>query len=137
MSYKIFPILAVMILFISCDRPECVNTNPVFDQYLPNSTEYKMELINQLEIIDKSKLTYWLQKYEEVNGQEYLYFHIQGDDLCSILVLTMDTWDRLERVQQKKGVTFRGAEFTDLKFDIKQDSTGLEFVYESYDRIID
>lgn len=137
MSHKYFPIFVVLILVSSCDRPECVNTNPVFDQYLPDSEEYKTELVNQLEIVDKSELTYWLQKYEETNGQEYLYFHIQGDGLCSILVLTMDKWDRLEPVQQKKGVSYRGAEFTDLKFNIQQDSNGTKFNYQSYDRIID
>jgi hypothetical protein len=124
-------------MFISCDRPDCKNTNPLFDNYSPNSREYKTELIKQLKNIDKLKLSYWFKEYVESNGQELLLFNIQGDGLCAIIVLTVQQWDKLEELRQKKGVSFRGAEFKNLKFDIQQDSTNVNFILRYFDRIID
>ncbi|WP_289056185.1 hypothetical protein [Carboxylicivirga marina] len=137
---KTINIIALCILIvgiISCDRPQCTNENPIFEKNQPNSKIYKDELVKQLKTIDQSKLTYWLQKYEEKNGQEYLYFHIQGDGLCAKIVLTMNQWNKLENVRAMKGVSYRGAEFTNLNFDIRQDTIATDFIYKSFDSIID
>jgi hypothetical protein len=131
-------VLIISILgFASCDGPDCNNTNPIFEINIPESKVYKDELIKQLESIDQSKLSYRLQKYDEKDGKESLYFHIQGDGLCAILELTMTHWEKLESVREKKGVSYRGAEFTNLKFEIKEDSLSTEFIYKTFDRIID
>ena len=124
-------------LFFACDRPVCKNTNPLFDEYSPESKEYKAELIKQLKILDKSKLTYWFKEYIESNGQESLLFHIQGDGLCAIIEINVEQWGKLEKLKQKKGVSFRGAEFRNLKFDIIQDSANIKFIFRDFDRIID
>ena len=139
MKYKlVYPILVLLLIcLISCDRPECKNENPIFEANEPNSKIYKDELVNQLNRIDKSKLTYWLQKYDEQNGNETLYFNIQGDGLCAILHLTINNWNKLEHIREKKGVGRRGAEFINLKFQINQDSLSTDFVYMTYDRLID
>jgi len=129
--------IALAILFIGCDRPVCKNTNPLFDKFLPESQEYKAELAKQLEIVDKSKLSYWFNQYVESNGQEQLFFNIQGDGLCAIIVLSVEDWGKLVELRQKRGVSYRGAKFTNLKFDIKQDSAKTEFIYRGFDKIID
>jgi hypothetical protein len=130
--------LILLLGFVSCDRPECNNENPIFENNIPDSKIYKDELINQLNKIDQSKLTYWLQKYDDQNGKESLYFHIQGDGLCAILNLTIyNDWNKLENVRERKGIGRRGAEFTNLKFEIIKDSLSTEFVYKTFDRIID
>ena len=36
------------VCLMSCDRPVCKYTNPIFDDYQPNSKEYKQELIKQI-----------------------------------------------------------------------------------------
>jgi len=131
------PSFFLAILLFSCDRPVCKNTNPVFDKYSPDSEEYKSELVKKLGIVDKTKLTYWFSEYVESHGKELLYFRIQGDGLCAKIVLNVEQWNKLEELRQKKGVTFRGAEFTNLKFDIVQDSLKTEFNYKDFDRIID
>ena len=82
-------------------------------------------------------MTYWFQKYEENYGQEYLYFHIQGNNLCAKIVLQVNQWKGLENLREKKGVGYRGAEFTNLEFDILQDSLKTEFIYKSFSRLID
>lgn len=127
----------LLLLFCACDRPVCKNTNPLFDQYSPESQEYKAEMVKQLAIADKAELSYWFNQYAESNGQEQLYFNVQGDGLCAMLVLTVEEWGKLEEVRQKKGMSFQGAEFKNLQFDIKQDSAKTEFVYRDFDKIID
>ncbi|QRM89772.1 hypothetical protein FG167_11215 [Lacinutrix sp. WUR7] len=139
MKHKITYLLLLisLIFLISCDRHECINENPIFETNEPNSKKYKDELVNQLNKIDQSKLTYWLQKYDDQNGKESLYFNIQGDGLCATLHLTVNDWNKLENVRKRKGVGRRGAEFTNLKFKIKQDSMSTTFSYITYDRLID
>ena len=123
--------------FISCDRTDCKNTNPTFENNLPDSKVYKDELVKQLNNSNQSKLTYWLQKYDEQNGKESLFFYIQGDRLCAILHLTISNWNKLENVRERKGIGTQGAEFTNLKFKIIKNSVSTEFVYQTFDRIID
>lgn len=139
MKYKLVYIFLVLVsaCLISCDRPKCNNKNIIFETYEPSSKKYKDELVNQLNRIDRSKLTYWLQKYDEYDGKESLYFNIQGDGLCAILHLTVKNWNKLEDVREKKGVGRRGAEFTNLKFQINQDSVSTDFMYITYDNLID
>ena len=128
----------LLIFLASCNGPECKNYNPVFDKFSPSSKEYKNELVNQLKDIDHKELSYWLKEYEEVNGQEYLKFHIQSDNLCAIIILTMQHWDdKLKYVKAAKGQSYQGAEFTDLKFDILQDSLKTEFIFKNFEKIID
>ena len=129
--------IIICLSLISCDRPSCDNNNLIFENYSPNSRIYKDELVEQLSEVDNKKLTYWLQKYEEQNGVESLYFHIQGDNLCAILHLNIDDWGKLENIRKRKGVGRRGAEFTNLKFEIIKDSVSTKFIYKTYDRLID
>ena len=139
MKFKLvytFLIVSAMSL-LSCDRPQCTNKNIIFKTNTPNSKKYKDELVTQLNKVRDSKLTYWPQKYDEQNGKETLYFNIQGVGLCAILHLTINHWNTLENVRETKAVGRRGTEFTNLKFKIKQDSISTEFVFVSYDRLID
>ncbi|MEO9871360.1 hypothetical protein [Ekhidna sp.] len=134
--FVLFSIIVSTVL-TSCERPECNNENLIFSNYSPESDVYKAELASQLQQVDQSKLTYWLQKYEAQDEKESLYFYVQGDDLCAILTLTMNHWDRLENLREKKGVTYRGAEFTNLTFHMEKDSLSTEFIYKTHDSIID
>jgi hypothetical protein len=134
-QFSVFAVLAFF--FVECGRPSCNNTNPLFDKYSPESAEYKEELVRQLEITDQSKLTYWFNQYVESNGQEQVFFNVQGDELCAVMVLDVEEWGKLEKVRQKKGISYRGAKFTHLKYDIKTDSSGTRFVYMYYSQIID
>ena len=122
---------------VSCDRPNCNNQNAVFETNLPESKTYKDELVKQLANVDQSKLSYWFQKYEQQNGSEFLHFYVQGDDLCATLVLTMKNWHKLEHVRDKKGNSYHGAQFTNLKFYIQQDSLSTTFVYQTFEKVID
>ena len=125
------------LVVISCDRLNCTNNNPIFEKNSPDSKLYKDELVKRLNNIDKTELTCWLQKYDQQDGKESLYFHIQGDGLCAILHLNVNDWSKLEVVRERKGIGRRGAEFTNLKFKIIKDSILTKFIYKTFDRIID
>jgi len=69
--------LVMVISFIgsvACHRPDCMNTNPIFENNTPDSKVYKDELAKQFDSIDQTKLTYWLQDFEEKDGIESLIF---------------------------------------------------------------
>ena len=122
---------------ISCDRPHCKTENIIFTAHPPESKVYKDELVRQLKTVDPSQLSYWLQKYEIHDEKEALSFYIQGGGLCAVLYLTMNRWEKLELLRAKKGISYRGAEFTNLKFEIVTDSLSTEFIYKTFDRTVD
>ena len=135
--WQILPLIFFFVCFISCDRTPCKNTNPVFDDYQPVSTEYKLELMKQLSIVDKSKLRYWLKDYTEYENEVQLHFYVQSEELCAVLVLNVEQWNKLERLRETKGKGRFNAEFTNLQFDIVQDSLNPKFVYRDFSSIID
>ena len=136
--FKTLTAFCLLIFVVSCDRPQCKNTNPVFDKFSPNEKEYKDELVRQLKSVDNSKLSYWLDKYQEDDGLQYLHVFIQGDGLCAKGIVTIKKWDdKLEGIHKAKGMGYSGAELTNLKFDIYQDSSKTELIYQNLDGIVD
>jgi hypothetical protein len=135
---KTITIFCVWAVITSCDKPECENSNPVFDKYFPETREYKNELINRLKRVDRSKLSYVLDKYEEEDSSQYLHVFIRGDGLCAKGVILVNNWDdKLEGIRKAKGIGYSGAELVNLRFDIHQDSARTEFIYQSIDAVID
>ena len=134
---QILLLVFFFVSFISCDRPVCKNTNPIFDDYQPVSKEYKMELIKQLSVVDKSELRYWLKEYTEYENEVQLHFYIQSKELCAVLVLNVEQWNKLEQLRETKGKGHFNAEFTNLQFDIVQDSLNPKFIYRDFSKIID
>lgn len=126
-----------LLLISACDRPSCTNTNPIFDQYKPSSNEYKTELVRQLKTVDQTKLRYWFKEFVETGDQELLIFYIQGNELCAQLAMQVEDWRKLKELREKKGESFVGAEFKNLKYDIKIDSTTIAFIFRDFDDIID
>ena len=134
---QILPLVFFFVCLISCDRPTCKNTNAIFDDYQPVSAEYKLELMKQLSIVDRSKLRYWLKEYTEYENEAQLHFYIQSKELCAVLVLNVEQWNKLEQLRETKGKGRFNAEFTNLQFDIVQDFLNPKFVYRDFSKIID
>ena len=79
-----------------------------------------------------------LDKYQEDDGLQYLHVFIQGDGLCAKGIVTIKKWDdKLEGIHKAKGMGYSGAELTNLKFDIYQDSSKTELIYQNLDGIVD
>ena len=135
--YFPYALFCLLILITACDRPECSNSNPIFEKFDPSTEPYKDELAKQLAIVDQSKLRYWLAEYHEKDGQEYLYCFVQGDGLCAKIMLTVKQWNKIEGIRRTKGKSYQGAGLKNLKFYILRDSGKTKFVYKDLDRIID
>ncbi|MBR2647265.1 MAG: hypothetical protein IKD55_00350 [Sediminibacterium sp.] len=134
----ILTIFGFLILTVSCEQPKCKNTNLIFDKYSPYTKQYKDELVKQLINIDKSKLTYWMDEYQEIDNSQNICANIQGDGLCAKIVLVVRGSDKgIQGILNAKGKGYRGAELKDLKFDIKQDNLSTEFVFKEISRVID
>lgn len=79
-----------------------------------------------------------MDNYQEDNDSQYIYAHIQGDGLCAKIVLVVNDLNKgVEGILKTKGVGYCGAELEDLKFNIKQDSTSTEFVFQEISGIAD
>lgn len=137
-SFKAVLLVGLVLLMVSCNQTECKNTNPIFNQYQPNSNEYNKELAKQLQLTDNSKLTYKLQRYENQNGKEYLYISIQGDSLCATTAIRVNHWDdKLIGIKETQGKGYSGAVLKNLKIESIQEGATAEFVYKSVVAIVD
>ncbi|NNT71809.1 hypothetical protein HKT18_06220 [Flavobacterium sp. IMCC34852] len=123
---------------ISCSKEDCKNTNPIFDESLPENNDYKKELAIQLRLANSEKLTYFLEGYQEKNGQRYLYVAIKGDSLCAKGILSiLKEEPKLKGIIENKGKGYIGAELKNLSFKIHQDSSNINFIFKDLDNIID
>jgi hypothetical protein len=126
----IFLLTIGLLLLTFCDRPTCMNENQVFDKFSPKDEVYKRELSKQLKTINKSNLRYWSYDYVEENGSRFLFANVQNEEICAIIVLTIDKSEKgIEHLIEKKNKSYRGAELEDLKFDIKEENGKVEFVF--------
>ena len=128
----------VLMSIASCDRPVCENTNAVFNKYSPDSKEYKDELVKLLAKIDKSKLTYWVDTYQEDKTSKYIHAHIQGDGLCAKIILSVNNSQKgIDNILKNKGMGYSGAKLENLKFNIKKNGSSNEFVFQEVSGILD
>ncbi len=138
---KLLPALlfsGALLAATSCTSNACRNTNPVFDSYSPSTKQYKEELAKQLESIDKSKLTYRLESYQENSDGRYLVVKLQGDGLCARIPLAVTaSQNGIERILANKGAGYRDAELKNLRFDIQQNGTNTQFIFAGVDGVID
>jgi hypothetical protein len=133
-----FNVLCVIVFMLACDKPDCKNTNPVFEQNRPETKAYKDELVKQLRQVDKSRLSFWFDGYQADGGARYLNVLIRGDGLCAKGILIVKEWDdKLEGIQKSKGVGYMGAELKNLQIDVYQDSAKTELIYQGVDTIVD
>ena len=139
-NYSILTLCVLCLTFfmVSCNHPNGKNTNPIFNQYTPETKTYKDELVKQLHQTDTSQLTYSMEAYKEVNNLPYLYVHIQGDSLNAEMVLQIkDSKKGIEEILSNKGKGYSGAVLEHLRFDIQQDSTATTFVFKEISGIVD
>ncbi len=129
---NLFLLLLIFVSLNSCDRPQCKNTNPIFDQYNPATKEYKAELAKQIKIAGLQNLRYWFDKSLKENEKELYELYLQGESLCAKIIVE----NKSNRKHLGNG-GYSGAELKGVKINIAQDSTGTNFILENIDKIID
>jgi hypothetical protein len=132
------PVLLSFISFLSssCDKSACENTNPKFDKFSIGSKEYKSELAKQIRRIGSENLSYWFDKYLKKDGQEFIIVDIQGRELCAKGEIQVYEWAKISGMR-RASTGFHGAELKGLQIEIKENSTGTNFIYINVDRVID
>lgn len=123
--------------FWACDRPECQNTNPVFNSFSSDKQEYKKELVHQLSELPANSLRFWLKDFKLNSAKEILVFYVQGEGLCAEMELEVKDWTGMENLREQQGESYRGAEFKNLQYLIHQDDQGISFILSSFTDIID
>lgn len=133
-NYTLSVLIAIAAL--SCDRPTCSNTNPVFDKLTPDSEEYKAELAKHLQ--KDANVTYWIERYEEKDGQPYLHVFVQGDSLCAKGIVQINRSDETAAgVIKAKAGGYHGAELSNPELEIHRDASTTTFSFARQGRIID
>jgi hypothetical protein len=137
---KIAIITVGLLLLCACNRPECQNTNPVFEQNKIDSKAYLEELVKEIGKRDPKDLRYWMDVWEVRDHQKYMIVHVQGDGLCAKAFLTIPP-DEAKDTDLAKDRQFaggwRGAEIVDLEFDVVQEGAGPVLLFRGYDHMID
>lgn len=87
MKCSIVIVCLLFALLASCDRPECTNTNPVFDKYSLWSKEYRNELAKQITRAGPSGLSYWIGYYNREEKNTYATIYVQGKGICALMPL--------------------------------------------------
>ena len=124
----------------SCDRPECKNTNPVFDKYTPDQKIYKQELARLLNKVNRDELGYWIDKHAEKDGKILMSIFIQGDGICArgiVDITNVPDGDKLKTYQMSTGGGYRGAGLNGFKYRIDTTNDACTLIYEHVDKIVD
>jgi len=133
-----FTFFCLALTFISCDPPECHNTNPIFDTNPTESKVYQDELVKHLKAAGNSELIYTFESYVEKDRDTLLYVHVQNDSLCAwAAVKVVNSNGKIENLLKNKGKGYNGAILKNLQLQIVQDSLKTEVIYKDVDAIID
>jgi hypothetical protein len=127
--------LVLALITVSCNRPECQNTNPIFDKYPPFANEYKAELVRQMRSIGQDKLKYWFDRLERRENKDYMIVYVQGDKLCAKGYVRVLDWNDIENLRDHGG--YSGAGLRGLRLNISETNGQTELVYAGVDKIID
>lgn len=129
-------VLVLCLTLVGCNY-NVVNKEPIFNNYKPESKEYKNKLA---EIIrsNPDDLTYIFERYIHKNGADYLEIRINGEDTsATALVLVKERRKGVDGIIEKKGIAYGGAELYGLKLDVVDNPSGAIFLYKELDFIID
>jgi hypothetical protein len=131
-------LLTLISLLLSCGKPACENKNTVFDQFTPETTEYKNELLKQLSLQKDKDLSYWFDRYQVKDNKEYILVDISGKDLCAKGFLLVTNWsDTMQELRNTKGEGYHGAKLDGLRIGIKIDEAQTELLLTEVGKIVD
>ena len=108
-----------------------------FAKYSPLSAEYKHELVRQLNIRRGDELNYWFNRHFQLNGKDYLDVTIKGEGLQVSSAIEIRDWSKLKALKESNGHSYRGAELDNLKFDIVQNGSNVNFVFKDLNAVIE
>ena len=130
-------LILIVVLFMSCDRPECGSTNPIFNEHKPIDQPYQNELAKIIDSAGKDAFDYWIAGYHKNDVAEYLMVHTQNNDVCAIAMLVNPGLEELEHIAFVGGGGYRGAKLSGLNYEIERHGDSVMFVCTAVGKIID
>lgn len=128
--------IIISLLFTACQNRKCNNNNPLFDKYTSQSEQYKNELAEVITTYDDLK--YYLDSYDEINGNNYLNVSVQSNKVCAKAAIWIRNKDsKLDGIIKNKGNGYSGAELKSLQIGIAPHTKKIQFVYNGLDKVID
>lgn len=134
---RLFVFISIAILLASCDKPQCTNLNPVFDQHKPADREYRNELAVLVEAADKDSVLFWINHYDSAYGEEFMYADVIGRDVCAVAVFDITGNEEFENYRRVKGVSYSGAQLLAPRYRIQHTDSGAQFILDSVGMILD
>lgn len=134
---KLLLVGSLLVLLAACDRPECKNSNPIFDQYTYETFEYKHELVKEMSRIGPENISYRFDAYLEEEEQGYILVNMQLKNLCTKALIRVDDWSAMSGIKKNKGVSYRGAQLKGLAFNIIKSDKKIDFVFSHIDNVVD
>jgi len=121
---------------VSCGKPDCVNTNQIFNEYISDQIEYKNEIVKLMES-DNEKIEFWFERYLKGDKGEFIEIQISTDKFCANAFVRVNDWTKMEGIRKTQGLGYEGAELIGLKFTLESDSIDTYFLYNDIEKIID
>ena len=134
LQIKSFVIISFFVCFlIACDANIAVNKEPVFNNFKPESKEYRDKLAEKIKA-HQDELVYVFEKYIDDTTIEII---VSGNDFAANCFVKVYNWQGIEGIQQAKGGGYGGAELYGLKLYAQNNRLGAIYIYKKLDFIID
>jgi len=134
---KVWSIFVFGIIALSCNKTDCVNSEPIFDVFAPETKEYQVALAKAI-AKSKTPLTYTLERVTGNKNKGILLIHVVGDSLCAqALVQYQSNYKGLEPVIANQGKGYSGAELKGVLMDLKATDSSAYFIFKSVQAVVD
>lgn len=130
---KLYFLISVCCVLTACDANIAVNKEPVFNNYKPESKEYRNKLAQKI-INSQKELTYVFEKYIDDSTIEII---VSGHAFPVNCTVKVKNWKGIEGIKEAKGGGYGGAELYGLKLEVVDNPSEALFLYKELDFIID
>lgn len=131
-------LICLLLAFMSCQENKDTHDALSLSKFLPLSKDSSKKLVEELKLVDTSKVEFAIEGYEEIDGKRYLITNIEEEPLSlNLPLLIPDSAKGLEMVVAKKAISYRGAILNKLKYKIEETPNHIEFVFQSVETILD
>ena len=119
--------------------PNCHNTNKIFNEYSPNTFEYKTELTRLLKKTKTHETDYWFNGYLD---ESHISIFIQNDSICAIGHITIsqsklkEDGGFMKHLMKVKGVSYNGP-LKGVEFEFSNDKDNPDIFLKAVEDIID
>jgi len=128
-------VLIVCCFLAACDARISKNNEPVFNNFKPESKEYRSRLA-QFIMNEQEELTYVFKKYIDDDTIEII---VSGNSFVADCTVKVYDWKGIEGIKKAKGGGYSYAELDGLQLEVQGlgSSKGETFVYKDINYIND